>query len=550
MRKILISFILSFQLLSFGQAFYFERESHVDTCQISGGWSFQEDNGLIKMPGNNLMWSYDLTYCSYPGQTFRYVKMDSTGAIIWHKNGSSHSHRQLKFGHLLGVNFSWYDNFNSSQDYSVCYYDRDMNLKWKKSYVPDQPYSTDYYIPKFYYMDTIGSKNYFRYYYYYQQFPKDSNMIYITGNLDSTGNISNLKNEPIIYNSDSVNISFKIFSHQTKYIGNYANRSYFLNYGKKTSTWDWWSAKKVYCYAYISAFDSATNKYQYYDIKTDSLWSINSVIKFSNDRVWVFGSKQFQPYVFCMNLNGQVHWAKKLNMPELADGSFGGYGFNQARLIDQNTILVGRGADNYGPETYSYFLVDSLFQFKKEILAPYIYMNSFTKVEGAYYYPYLACKKFGVIKTRGFDSIACWTVNTNSIDIRPSQKPQLNYLELLPMSGVNLSVTSLNTFTIPVIFDTLSKTNGCIPTCYFPPPPPTVRVPTVTIYPNPGNHLVNINVKTPYSLKLYNVEGKKLMDLQDVKFKQIDVSPYPNGLYFIMIENSEEKYKERFIKRE
>lgn len=554
-NRLLILFFVLFSGIH-SQGFYFERVSQLDTCYITTGTSyseglpFEESHYLTKTSDDHLILTYGHTYCNFPGNFFNYVKVDTIGNVIWQKSGSGYSLKELKHGHLIGFNINSYDYSNVDYTLPINYYDSQLNRKWKKAYLPNK----DYYInilQRFNFLDTLNQSNFFKYYYTYPALP-DSNKLFITGNIDSLGGLSNIMNEPIIYNSDSVNSDFNSFNVQTKCLGNYNNKTYFLNSGNKTGSWSWWSNKKVYSYAYISTFDSVSNKYKYYDIKIDSLTYIGGFIRFSDDRVWVYGSKQFQPYVFCVRLNGQVNWAKKVNLPDLSSGNYGNFGFNDAIIVDQNKILLGKGGVGSGISfSEEYLYVDSLFQITEKIYGLSYTPNSLRKINKAVYTYEWPCKKIGIIKTKTLVDIPCWATNTLSIDIQNTPKPKLNYLELQPLSFVSLTVTSLITATFQPNTDTLIKINGCIPTCYIPPSPPNTNInPNIIIYPNPSSKLVNINLIGKYDLKIYNASGKKLKELEGVSFKQIDISPYPTGMYFFVIGHNGETHKVKVIKKE
>lgn len=546
-NRILILFVLIYSNF-LSQSFYFKRINQLDTCQLTSGFDYEGKINEFKTIDNHLIIDYGLTFCNNFEPYFRYIKIDTSGNILWQKTGSSYLNKTLKYGHILGLNFNQYNSVSS--DVAYCYYDQNMDLKWGKAYFPDQNYYLTYH-SGFNYIDTLNSKNYFRYYYYCPGVLKDSSQLYIAGNLDSLGNISNIKNEPALYDSDSMGTNLHAYLHKTNYIGVYSGKHYFVNSGNKYTSGGWfgWTNKREYSYVYISAYDSVANKYEYHDIKIDSLWAINGCVRFSNDRVWIFGSRQFQPYVFCMSLDGQVHWAKKIHMPELADGAYGAHAFTKVVVLDQNNILIGRGPHNSDTYTYSYLIVDSLFQIKEELDGYYLPNISMANINGAYYHVYSNCGKLGVIKTKTFKDVPCWSNSNNSFDIRAAKKPKLNYVEHSPLSVVSLTITNYSNNTYPLIHDSLVKYNGCVPYCYVPPAQPPV-IPSATVFPNPTNNYITVNVNAPYDFKLFSSDGKKLMDQKYVKFQKIDLSTYPNGVYFLILYSGSEIYKEKIIKKE
>lgn len=55
------------------------------------------------------------------------------------------------------------------------------------------------------------------------------------------------------------------------------------------------------------------------------------------------------------------------------------------------------------------------------------------------------------------------------------------------------------------------------------------------VYPNPTAGMVYIETENNMNLKLYNVQGLLIKETFD---KQIDLSDYPQGLYFLQINNN------------
>ena len=79
----------------------------------------------------------------------------------------------------------------------------------------------------------------------------------------------------------------------------------------------------------------------------------------------------------------------------------------------------------------------------------------------------------------------------------------------------------------------------------------------VKVYPNPTSDVINIaitEVNSPTSLYIYNMSGKVIYSEQQINvdnntdlIKQIDLSAYSNGVYFIKLTNNEMVKTIKFI---
>ncbi|MBP1672783.1 MAG: C-terminal target protein [Bacteroidetes bacterium] len=75
---------------------------------------------------------------------------------------------------------------------------------------------------------------------------------------------------------------------------------------------------------------------------------------------------------------------------------------------------------------------------------------------------------------------------------------------------------------------------------------------SVTLFPNPSSDMVTVNINKDnyqtYSYRLFDMNGKLVLEskIMEPNFK-IDVSTYPKGIYFLLLENGLESYKEKII---
>ena len=56
----------------------------------------------------------------------------------------------------------------------------------------------------------------------------------------------------------------------------------------------------------------------------------------------------------------------------------------------------------------------------------------------------------------------------------------------------------------------------------------------VLVYPNPATNYINIDAPDNYSFEIYSIIGEKMVDTKD---KQVDISYFDKGIYFIVIKN-------------
>ncbi len=75
---------------------------------------------------------------------------------------------------------------------------------------------------------------------------------------------------------------------------------------------------------------------------------------------------------------------------------------------------------------------------------------------------------------------------------------------------------------------------------------------SISIYPNPARDQLNILLKAEMNqsrLNVFNAAGVNMYTLQVNRQAQIDVSHWPNGVYFIVIQSGNEKIKTRLVKQ-
>ncbi len=63
----------------------------------------------------------------------------------------------------------------------------------------------------------------------------------------------------------------------------------------------------------------------------------------------------------------------------------------------------------------------------------------------------------------------------------------------------------------------------------------------INIYPNPTTDYINIESNSASIIKLYNIIGEEIISLNSSNFEKIDVSKFNSGIYFIKIENLNDK---------
>ena len=56
----------------------------------------------------------------------------------------------------------------------------------------------------------------------------------------------------------------------------------------------------------------------------------------------------------------------------------------------------------------------------------------------------------------------------------------------------------------------------------------------IIVYPNPATNYINIDAPDNYSFEIYSIIGEKMVDTKD---KQVDISYFDKGIYFIVIKN-------------
>lgn len=76
----------------------------------------------------------------------------------------------------------------------------------------------------------------------------------------------------------------------------------------------------------------------------------------------------------------------------------------------------------------------------------------------------------------------------------------------------------------------------------------------VRLYPNPNNGKFSVKIEphqeTDFRLEIYSANGQQVLEDSQFNFisaKQIDISNSPKGIYFMMISNGNERYKQTFL---
>ncbi len=75
------------------------------------------------------------------------------------------------------------------------------------------------------------------------------------------------------------------------------------------------------------------------------------------------------------------------------------------------------------------------------------------------------------------------------------------------------------------------------------------KVPNFTLFPNPTKDWLNIDAPSSYEIKqieIYNLSGQKLPIKSHAN--QLDLTPFPNGLYMIAIETNKGRYSGKILK--
>lgn len=544
MRYLFLLSLLCVSIKQFGQSFYFTRQSSTDTLVATAFINFP-DRKLLKTKSNHLIVTYHLSPPEIiPTATIRYIKIDTTGNIKWKKSGGSDKLYEILKGDFIGNNYEPFTTTPCLAGKILNYYDSSLNFKWKKCFQPSSNskiLSSD----AFNYLGGLNNKTHFRSLFYDYNFPQTSN-VFVTGTLDTTG-ITVIKNEPFIYTSDSLQNDLDNYNIHSELIGNYNSQTYFLNYGNWFNG-EWWSNNKVYSFAYISSFDSVLNKFNYRDIKVDSLWAINGAVRISNNSFIIYGSRAYQPYIFKTDFNGTIYWAKKINIQQAV---FGPRSFLEGCKFKDDKFVFNYGDNNYSDLfTYSTMLLDTMGNIVSNgKIASGDGKGNLYNIQDKIYSIESFCKSIQIFKSNMQDSV-CGDTYTFSGTIN-DKLPVLYPLQLTSSTNYSIITNNLSPIVFPINTDTLVRTFGCVSPC-IPQSIPTNNIEdrTFNLYPNPCDRFINIDIEAPYSFKLYNTDGKKLIELNDVKFKQIDVSAYPKGLYFIIIENSKNTYKEKLIKEE
>jgi PKD repeat protein len=69
----------------------------------------------------------------------------------------------------------------------------------------------------------------------------------------------------------------------------------------------------------------------------------------------------------------------------------------------------------------------------------------------------------------------------------------------------------------------------------------------VSFYPNPVSNILNIKCGKDFSVRLYDMLGKKLVDVQNKH--QIDISSIESGIYLIQIELEGSIFSNKIVKK-
>jgi hypothetical protein len=541
---VIASFLL--QILYYGQnhAFYIKRQNLADVSNIYGYFGYYYDNKFTLSNDGHFIVGYELDnfHNSTWDKSTRYIKVDTLGNIKWQKLCMSRWLFGAEDGFFVGSN-----SYDYPYDNALNFYDDQLNIRKKVIYEIDSfSYFTAQYSP-FSSIEAVNGKTFFKYL-CYKGALKDER-IFLTGTIDSSGNIFSQRNEPFIYSWDSLHCDINRYFVTSSFIGNYNNGAYFLNYGNRNNGG---GCGFEFSFGYISWFDSASNKYNYFDIKVDSLTSIGGMVRTSNSTVLIYGSRKFQPYVFSMNLDGTLNWAKAMLFPYLQDGIYGNLMFANCKKIGGDKLAFNMGILAGGEmatscitfaDTSGTILKTGYFNFYQSGYYP------FCSIQNKPYSLLYACDKIQITKIFDIDSNYCIAKTDPLQTTITSIVPKFNFVQLSPTTSVSLTYTFLPTSTFSPNTDTLVKIINCIPSCYIPPTTPPA-ISSGTVFPNPTTNYITVNVNTPYEFKLYSADGKTLMDQKDVNYKKIDLSIYPNGIYFIIISSYGEHYKEKIIKKE
>jgi hypothetical protein len=232
---------------------------------------------MIGTKDHYLLLAYDHLGFDWPGSAFvRFVKFDTLGNIKWKKCCNSTGLINAKDSCFIGDNFYYNDQTYSG---ALNFYDPALNLRRKVIYQPDSVNYFTHFEPGFNSIETVNNRTFFKYF-CYTGFSWGT-QIFITGDMDTSGAVSNQKSEPFLYGMDSTNCDISSYLLKSSFIGNYNNHSYFLNHANAASICSG-PFKKKFAFAYISWYDSTSNKFNYYDIKVDSLTGLTGVYRTSN----------------------------------------------------------------------------------------------------------------------------------------------------------------------------------------------------------------------------------------------------------------------------
>ena len=75
---------------------------------------------------------------------------------------------------------------------------------------------------------------------------------------------------------------------------------------------------------------------------------------------------------------------------------------------------------------------------------------------------------------------------------------------------------------------------------------------SIQVYPNPVSNQLNISIPTSanerYTMELYGVDARLIMQKQLSESIRIDMSGYPMGLYVVKVWNEQKMMTTRFVK--
>jgi hypothetical protein len=241
-----------------------------------------------------------------------------------------------------------------------------------------------------------------------------------------------------------------------------------------------------------------------------------------------------------------------ISYPELQEGIYGNLSFGNCKKLETNKLFFELGIRS-GSELIATTLLicdttGQLVEGGTLAVQPYG-ADRYQSIKNNIYSQYYGCGKIQIFKPSEMDPTQCILQVSIDQTTTTSIIPKLNYLQLSSTTSVSLTYTYLPNPIFPNNNDTLIKIVGCFPSCYVPPAVPPI-IPTATIFPNPTNNYVTLNVNMPCEFKLYSSDGKKLIDQKNVNSNRLDLSTFPNGIYFIIINSYGNYYKEKIIKKE